>query len=190
MSEPLEAAHRPLLDAVAFAARAHRHQLRKDAETPYASHVFRVCLVLRHVFGVADPEVLTAAVLHDTVEDTNTDFDDLSERFGPRVAGWVAALSKDKRAEYEEREAAYCRALAAADWQVQVCKCADLFDNLLDLEYLPPDQRPDALRRKRRYHDALCSNLKEQARGPWEIVARLFDEVEAKVAGQARARDA
>src|SRR6516162_9991164 len=44
----------PLLDAVAFAARAHRPQLRKDNQTPYVSHVFRVCLIVRHVFGVTD----------------------------------------------------------------------------------------------------------------------------------------
>src|SRR5262249_58566969 len=116
MSETLEALHRPLLDAIAFAARAHRHQVRKDAaQTPYASHVFRVCLILRHVFGVADPDVLTAAVLHDTVEDTGTDFDDLCEHYGPRIAGWVAALSKHKRLDYERHEQQYCHPLAEPD---------------------------------------------------------------------------
>src|SRR5437660_12911865 len=89
--------YRALLRAVAFAARAHRGQLRKDGRTPYVSHVFRACLTTRHVFGVDDPAVLTAAVLHDAVEDTTTDFDDLAEEFGPEVAGWVALLSKDKR---------------------------------------------------------------------------------------------
>ena len=75
----------PLLSAVAFAARAHQHQLRKDNQTPYASHPFRVCLIVRHVFGIDDPEPLTAAVLHDTIEDTPTDYDDLQERFGDAV---------------------------------------------------------------------------------------------------------
>ena len=86
-----------LLDAVSFAARAHRHQLRKDKETPYVSHVFRVCLVVRHVFGIDDPKVLTAALLHDTIEDTTTDYDDVIERFGKDVADWTAALTKDMR---------------------------------------------------------------------------------------------
>src|SRR4051794_24993753 len=104
MTEPSHVAVQPLLDAIAFAARAHRHQLRKDGQTPYASHPFRVCLVLRHVFGIDDTKVLTAAVLHDTIEDTTTDNDDLSERFGPDVARWVAALTKDKRQPDEERE--------------------------------------------------------------------------------------
>src|SRR5438105_11110404 len=97
------------LEAIAFAARAHQGQLRKDGQTPYVSHVFRVCLVLREVFGVADLRVLTAAVLHDTLEDTTTDFDDLAEQFGADVAAWVAALSKDKREPHDVREEAYCR---------------------------------------------------------------------------------
>src|SRR5947199_8574177 len=96
-----------LLNAVAFAARAHRPQLRKDGQTPYVSHVFRVCLIVRHVFGIDDPRVLTAAVLHDTIEDTTTDYDDLCERFGGDVAAWVAALSKDTRQKEDEREREY-----------------------------------------------------------------------------------
>jgi len=88
---------RPLLEAVAFAARAHQCQLRKDGVTPYVSHVLRVCLVLRHTFGIDDSHALTADALHDTVEDTNTDVDELKEAFGEEVANWVALLSKDKR---------------------------------------------------------------------------------------------
>src|SRR5438132_11061847 len=103
MANP-ESAVGPLLDAVAFAARAHRGQLRKDGATPYVSHVFRACLVVRHVFGFDDERMLTAALLHDTIEDTTTDFDDVTERFGPEVAAWVACLSKDKRLPDDQRE--------------------------------------------------------------------------------------
>src|SRR5207245_4512347 len=97
MIDSLEINHRPLLEAISFAARVHHGQLRKDGRTPYASHVFRVCLIVRQVFEIDDASVLTAAVLHDTVEDTTTDFDDLKNEFGEKVAGWIAALSKDKR---------------------------------------------------------------------------------------------
>src|SRR5438309_10990310 len=107
MIKSLEATYRSLLEAIAFAARTHQGQIRKDGKTPYASHVFRVCLVLRHVFGVDDERALRAAVLHDTIEDTTTDFDDLQERYGAEVAGWVALLSKDKRLPDDQREAAY-----------------------------------------------------------------------------------
>src|SRR5216683_2966745 len=123
-----ESAVAPLLDAVAFAARAHRAQIRKDGQTPYVSHVFRVCLIVRQLFEIADSDVLIAAVLHDTIEDTTTDYDDLAERFGATVAGWVATLSKDKRLVEERREEAYVDGLRPAPWQVKVCKLADIYD--------------------------------------------------------------
>src|SRR5439155_10521577 len=136
---------RPLLEAVAFAARAHQGQLRKDGTTPYVSHVFRVCLVLRHVFGIDDRQALMAAALHDTIEDTNTDFDDLKETFGTDVAEWVAALSKDKRLPEGEREQAYAAALARAPWQVKACKLADVYDNVMDCAHTTPQQRGHVL---------------------------------------------
>src|SRR3954471_21908507 len=108
------ARYRSFLEAASFAARAHRHQLRKDGLTPYAAHPFRVCLIVRHVFGIDDPEFLTAALLHDTLEDTTTDFDDLAGRFGTSVAGLVADLSKDTRLPDDQRETAYMATLAAA----------------------------------------------------------------------------
>jgi len=89
MPDARDGPHRPLLEAIAFAARAHQGQLRKDGQTPYVSHVFRVVFILRHVFGIDDPGVLTAAVLHDTIEDTTTDFDDIEKQFGQDVASWV-----------------------------------------------------------------------------------------------------
>src|SRR5262249_27582854 len=164
----------PLLDAVAFAARAHRSQLRKDGQTPYVSHVFRVCLVVRHVFGVDDPRVLSAAVLHDTLEDTTTDFDELREHFGDEVASWVASLSKDTRRIEDEREKEYMAELARSPWQVQVCKLADVFDNLLDSTHVTPEQRTRVLRRAHNYLGALKSNLRPEARPHWETVTELL----------------
>jgi guanosine-3',5'-bis(diphosphate) 3'-pyrophosphohydrolase len=164
-----------LFEAVSFAARAHRHQVRKDRETPYAAHPFRVCLVARHVFGVEDPRVLTAAVLHDTIEDTTTDYDDLLERFGPDVAGWVAALTKDMRMEEGPREAEYLRALAAGGWPVAVCKLADIYDNLADVRCLTPASQARAVRRATAYLDALRPNLPPEARRAFEIVERQLE---------------
>jgi guanosine-3',5'-bis(diphosphate) 3'-pyrophosphohydrolase len=178
MAEKPTAMHGPLGEAIAFAARAHRHHLRKDGETPYVSHVFRVCLVVRDVFGISDPQVLMAAVLHDTIEDTTTDFDDLAEHFGAEVAAWVASLSKDKRLPEDKREAAYCQELADSPWQVQACKLADIFDNLMDSSTMPPARRARTLANARRYIDALHSDLKAQAAGPWRTVAALREEIE------------
>jgi guanosine-3',5'-bis(diphosphate) 3'-pyrophosphohydrolase len=179
MVDSPEKTYRPLLDAVAFAARAHQGQLRKDWQTPYASHVFRACLVLRHVFGIDDGVVLTAAVLHDTIEDTTTDFDDLKESFGPEVAGWVATLSKDKRLEETSREEAYMAGLSAAPWQVKACKLADIFDNLMDSGHLSGQSRQRTLSRSRSYLAALDSpTLPQPVRRAFEIVQALLREVE------------
>jgi len=169
---------RLLLEAISFAARAHQGQLRKDGRTPYVSHVFRVGLVVRQVFGIEDESVLTAAVLHDTVEDTTTDFDDIQNEFGAEIAGWVADLSKDKRLPESEREKAYEARLAQAPWQVKICKLADIFDNLMDSVHTPEDKRTRTTANAYRYLAALKSNLPEIARRPWEIVSRLLADME------------
>jgi guanosine-3',5'-bis(diphosphate) 3'-pyrophosphohydrolase len=169
--------YRDLLEAASFAARAHRHHLRKDGQTPYVSHVFRVSLVVRHIFGVDDPQVLTAALLHDTIEDTTTDFDEIEERFGPEVASWVCALSKDKRLQDDEREKAYIETLAGSPWQVKVCKLADVFDNLMDSTHFKPEQRAKSLKRAESYLAGLKSNLPPQARQPYDVVLQLFNQM-------------
>jgi guanosine-3',5'-bis(diphosphate) 3'-pyrophosphohydrolase len=140
-----------VLAAVSFAARVHRHQLRKDELTPYVAHPMRVALIIRHLFGCDDPHVLAAALLHDVLEDTTADYDDLVEQFGTPVAQWVAALTKDKRLPEEQREAAYAEQLRTADWQVQLIKLADMYDNLTDSRHLPPPRRAPVVHKIRRY---------------------------------------
>ena len=179
------AQHRTLLEAASFAARAHRNQVRKDGQTPYAAHPFRVCLIVRHVFGIDDPEYLTAALLHDTIEDTTTDYDDLDERFGARVAGWVAELTKDMRLPDDEREAAYMRTLAASPPAVKVAKLADIFDNLTDSRHLPVPARQRTVERSRRYLAALEANLPDLARTSLELVSQLLAEFADSVPGPA-----
>lgn len=168
-----------VFEAAAFAARAHRHQLRKDKETPYVSHVFRVCLVVRQVFGFDDPTMLAAALLHDTIEDTATDCDDLVERFGPVVAAYVAALTKDMRLPHDEREFAYVAALASAPWQVKVCKLADVYDNLGDCAHLSAAGRRRTCLKSRTYLDAVRDGLPEQAQAAFALTEQRLAAVEA-----------
>jgi guanosine-3',5'-bis(diphosphate) 3'-pyrophosphohydrolase len=161
---------RVLAEAISFAARAHRHQERKDGRTPYVAHPFRACLVIRHVFGIADQVVLTAAVLHDTIEDTTTDYDDLLERFGPEVADCVAALSKDKRLPEPKREAEYLRQLLAGNWRVMVCKLADGYDNLSDCAALTPKERKKQLAKVAEYLDSARECVPPEAQVAFAIV--------------------
>lgn len=121
------------MKAVTFAAWKHRHQIRKDGRTPYIAHPFRVAMIVRDIFGVADDEVLAAALLHDTIEDTNTDYDEINNAFGERVAVLVAALTKNMALPESEREASYDRQLAAAPWEARLIKLADVFDNITDV---------------------------------------------------------
>ena len=122
-----------VLDAVSLATRAHQGQNRKDGTTPYVAHPVRVMAIVALQFGVEDSEVLAAAVLHDVLEDTTVDRDDLDEKFGSQVAQYVAELSKDGRLLEEQRERQYMEQLLAASEGVKLCKLADLLDNLTDL---------------------------------------------------------
>jgi (p)ppGpp synthase/HD superfamily hydrolase len=117
--------------AAALAADAHAGQSRRQG-TPYFSHPARVALTVAVLFGCNDPDVLAAALLHDVIEDTTIDFDDLLESFGPRVAELVSCLSKDPRLVEPKREAAYDAQLAEGPWQARLIKLADVYDNLSD----------------------------------------------------------
>jgi guanosine-3',5'-bis(diphosphate) 3'-pyrophosphohydrolase len=169
-----------ILEATSFAARAHRHQLRKDGQTPYAAHVFRVCLTVRHVFGIADPKVLAAALVHDTIEDTPTDYDELAERFGDDVARWAAALTKDMRLPDDEREQKYRDHLARAEWQVLVCKLADIHDNLTDSKHLSPEKRARTVGRSRSYLDAMKPAVTPEVAAAFDLTEAKYREVAGK----------
>ncbi len=116
--------------AVSFAARKHRGQFRKDGKTPYIAHPLRVAVVLLHLFGISDERALCAAILHDTLEDTRTDYDELAQEFGREIADLVSILSKDARVPEPQRETEYRARLLEAPWQAWAVKLADVYDNL------------------------------------------------------------
>lgn len=117
--------------AASYAALHHRHQER-DNGTPYIAHPFRVCMTLRQVFGIDDIPTLTAALLHDLIEDTGVDYDDVHENFGEEVADLVASMTKDMRLREDLREAAYDEQIKLGPWKLKAIKLADAFDNLCD----------------------------------------------------------
>ena len=89
--------------AINFAAMAHNGQTRKSTSIPYISHPFAVGMLLQKIKCAED--VIAAGILHDTLEDTNTTFEDLAEHFGIRVAKLVLAASEqDKSLPWEERK--------------------------------------------------------------------------------------
>ena len=150
-----------VVEAIRFAAQKHAGQGRKDGITPYISHPYRVMFHLLHA-GVVDPETLAAAALHDTIEDTTADFDDLVERFGATVASYVALLTKDKRMPEEEREDGYFAALTKAPLPVKLCKLGDTYDNLIDAVHLRPEQAAKAAGKAERLLDLFRGQIPER----------------------------
>ncbi len=85
-----------LLDkALHFAIDKHSGQVRKTQDTPYILHPIEVAAIVGTMTN--DTDTLCAAVLHDTIEDTDTTFDDLKEMFGRRVALLVMTETENKR---------------------------------------------------------------------------------------------
>ena len=92
-----------ILDALGFAAHKHRDQRRKDAgATPYINHPIAVAKLLVEC-GIDDPVILQAAILHDTIEDTETTREELERQFGDEVAAVVVEVTDDKRLEKAAR---------------------------------------------------------------------------------------
>ena len=83
--------------AIIFAVRAHQGMRRKSQEVPYIAHPLEVAEICSTM--TSDPEVLAAAVLHDTVEDTDVTLEDIRRRFGERVAMLVSSETEDKHPE-------------------------------------------------------------------------------------------
>ena len=82
-----------------------------------------------------DLDVQVAAILHDTVEDTDTTIGDIKERFGDRVAGFVLGLSEDKSLPWPDRRMRYIEGFADASNEVLLVKTADLACNLADMVF-------------------------------------------------------
>lgn len=150
-------------DAVSFAARAHQFHTRKDGRTPYVAHVYRVAMTVRDVFGCDDPIVLASAILHDTIEDTPTDYDDIAKGFGRRVADCVSALTKNMLLPEREREADYDRRLAKADWRARLVKLADVYDNYCDAAARAKPNKANKAKLARRCRRAIALARKDAA---------------------------
>ncbi|KAM7424653.1 hypothetical protein PAMA_000823 [Pampus argenteus] len=128
-----------LLETVHFAAEKHRNQRRKDAEsTPYINHPIGVARILSYEGGVTDVEVLQAALLHDTVEDTDTHPTELEAKFGPIVARIVQEVTDDKSLPKQERKRLQVEHAAHCSLQAKLVKLADKLYNLRDLNRCTP----------------------------------------------------
>ncbi len=128
-----------VLRAAMFAAEKHKHQRRKDADaSPYINHPIALAHVLANEGGVSDADVLCAALLHDTIEDTETTADELRMTFGEAVTGIVLEVTDDKSLLKAERKRLQIEYAAQASPQVKLVKLADKICNLRDILASPP----------------------------------------------------
>lgn len=131
---PLEA----LLRAALFAAEKHRTQHRKDVGgSPYINHPLAVAAVLAE-HGVMDSVTLQAALLHDTVEDTETTLEELEAAFGPAVAHVVAEVTDDKTLPKEERRRLQVEHASGLSERAKLVKLGDKICNIADVAWNPP----------------------------------------------------
>lgn len=128
-----------ILRAVAFAADRHRFQRRKDEEaSPYINHPIEVAEVLSIEAGVDDEVTLIAALLHDTVEDTETTIEEILELFGPEVARVVAEVTDDPTLPRNERRRIQLERAGGASREAKLVKIADKICNIRDVVSRPP----------------------------------------------------
>ena len=128
-----------VLKAVEFAARKHRDQRRKDIESsPYINHPISVALVIAQVGNIEDPEILAAALLHDTLEDTDTSVFELLEEFNETVSNYVQEVTDDKSLPKEERKQLQIDHAATLSRGATLIKLGDKISNVRDITHSPP----------------------------------------------------
>ena len=128
-----------LLAALDFAADKHRAQRRKCAsDVPYINHPIRVARLLTEVGGVEDENILMAAALHDTLEDTATTRAEIEDAFGPVVCRLVEEVTDDKRLPKAERKRLQIVHAGQISHGAALVKLGDKIANVADLSHSPP----------------------------------------------------
>ncbi|HEY0800565.1 MAG TPA: HD domain-containing protein [Steroidobacteraceae bacterium] len=167
-----------ILKAAAFAAGKHRDQRRKDKPaSPYINHPIALAEVLSRVGEIRSTDVLAAALLHDTLEDTETTRAELRAAFGPKIAKIVEEVSDDKRLPKQQRKELQVEHAAHISKSAKLVKLADKISNLSDIITSPPAGW--SLQRKREYFD-WAKRVIDRVRGTNSNLERRFDALYRK----------
>ena len=141
MTQPASPGSAALLIARAadFAARAHVTQRRKGAaQEPYINHLAEVALLLTEATGGEDAVLVAAGWLHDTLEDTETEREEIEALFGPEVAAVVAEVTDDKSLKKAERKRLQIETTPGKSNRAKLLKLADKTSNLRAIALSPP----------------------------------------------------
>ncbi len=172
-----------ILKAIDFAADKHRAQRRKSAEgVPYINHPISVARILAEVGGVDNEEVLIAAILHDTLEDTETTREELDAAFGSVVRQLVDEVSDDKclpKAERKRLQIDHAHALSPG---AALIKLADKIANVRDLSQTPPvDWSIDRIREYLDWAEKVVGNCPDVNRALLECFTEAVREGRQKL---------
>lgn len=167
-----------LLAAASFAAKKHTGQKRKGADgEPYINHPLEVANLLANIGKIEDYDVLIAALLHDTVEDTGVKKEELTELFGERVSAYVMEVTDDKslpKAERKQLQIEHAPHLSNGAKQI---KLADKISNIRDVTENPPH---DWSNQRRLEYVEWGEKVVEGLRGANENLEKRFDELAEK----------
>jgi len=163
--------------ALAFSAHKHRDHRRKDAQaSPYINHPIALANVLRNEGGVSDRTVICAALLHDTLEDTETSPEELQREFGRRICLVVLEVTDDKRLPRQERKRLQIEHAPGLSRSAKLVKLADKICNLRDVASSPPVGWD--LARRQQYFD-WAKQVVDGLRGVNPRLERVFDDTYA-----------
>ncbi|PVV16517.1 MAG: phosphohydrolase [gamma proteobacterium symbiont of Ctena orbiculata] len=167
-----------LIKTLAFATQKHRHQRRKDIEaSPYINHPITLVDILVNEGEITDLDTLLAALLHDTIEDTDATVEEIQAEFGPTIASLVMEVTDDGTLPQLERKALQIKHAPDLTYKAKLIKLADKIANLRDIDRSPPAGW--SLQRSQTYFD-WAKQVIDGIRGTHEILEALFDEVYEK----------
>lgn len=162
-----------LFAALGFAAHKHAGQLRKSADmSPYINHPIAVAGILARDGGISDAATLAAALLHDTLEDTDTTELELTRHFGVLVAAIVVELTDDMTLPKAERKSRQILLAREYSRPARLVRIADKIANIHDVTHNPPAHW-SAGRRLNYLHWA--AQVVASMRGTHAALERLFD---------------
>ena len=127
-----------VLKATQFAALKHCDQRRKDGKTPYIIHPISVAMILSEIGSIEDPEILSAALLHDTLEDTDTSAHELDKNFGSRVRIIVEELTDNDMLTFSQSKQMQIENAPYLSKNATLVRIADKISNVSDVIENPP----------------------------------------------------
>ena len=176
---PALTAIQDVLKAARFASVKHVSQKRKGVGAqPYLNHLIEVAELVSLAIAEPDTNLVAAALLHDTVEDTRTTREELVQEFGPDIAGLVAEVTDDKTLPKAERKRLQVEHAPHLSARAQTIKIADKISNLRAILSTPPEDWD--LRRKREYFD-WAKRVVDACTAPNPWLKEEFAEVVQKV---------